>query len=82
MIKIKHENVIKHIDYVLEDETELYNEDWNSEIYKNGLKDGKNTNLEYKPVYNYQIENIDISKLVENSNEWLYALEIVGFEVI
>ena len=82
MIKIKHENVIKHIDYVLEDETELYNEDWNTEVYRNRSKDGKNTNLEYKPVYKYQIENIDISKLEENSDEWLDAVEIIGFEVI
>lgn len=82
MLKIISSNINKDIDYVLEDKTYLFCEDWNGEIYRKGVKNGVNTNCEYKPVYKYQIENIDISKLEENSDEWLDAIKIVGFEVI
>ena len=46
------------VDYVLEDGTELYETDWNGEIYGNGWKDGKDTNITYKPVYNHEDEII------------------------
>ena len=82
MLKIISNNINKDIAYVLEDRTYLFCEDWNGEIYRNGVKNSVNTNCEYKPVYKYQIENIDISKLEENSHEWFDAIKIVGFEVI
>ena len=89
MLLIKEKNVKNNlghnIDYVLENGVELYDSDWNGEIYKNGYirkngDDGENTNEVYKPVFRFQYENIDIDKLEENSDEWNYAFEILGFE--
>ena len=83
MLLVKNQNVKKvnsYADYELEDGTLLFEQDWNGELYGNGLKKSKNTNCEYKPVYRYQIENIDIDNLEENSEEWNKAFEIVGFE--
>lgn len=85
MLLIKEKNV-KHVsstaDYELEDGTLLFEEDWNGEIYGNGWKDGKDTNIEYKPVYRFQIDKVDLNNLEENSDEWLYEYEILGFEEI
>ena len=85
MIKIKERN-IKYVnsiaDYQLEDGTLLFEKDWNGEIYGNGFKDNKHTNLEYKPVYRFQLDNVDLNNLEENSDEWNYESEIVGFEEI
>lgn len=68
MIKIKREVCKKNsVDFILEDGTELYTEDWNTEIYKNGFKNNKLTNLCYKPVFT-EIED--------------ECFEIIGFEVI
>lgn len=83
MIKIKNRNVkyvSSYADYELEDGTLLFNEDWNGEIYRNGWKNNKDTNNIYKPVYRFELENINIDKLEENSDAWLKAVEIVGFE--
>lgn len=82
MLNIISNNINKDIAYVLEDKTYLFCEDWNGENYRNGVKNGVNTNCKYKPVYKYQIENIDISKLEEKSDKWLNAVKIIGFEVI
>ena len=83
MLKIKERNV-KYVnsiaDYELEDGTLLFEEDWNGEIYRNGWKDEKDTNKEYKPVYRFQLDNVDLNNLEENSDEWNYESEIVGFE--
>lgn len=85
MLLIKEKNV-KHVsstaDYELEDGTLLFEEDWNGEIYGNGWKNEKDTNKEYKPVYRFQVDNIDLNNLKENSDEWLYKSEILGFEEI
>ena len=80
MLLIKEKNVSNSINYVLEDGTELYEVDWNGEIYSNGFKDGKDTNCTYKPVYRFQVENIDLDTLEENSKEYDEASEIIGFE--
>lgn len=85
MLKIRNRNVehvSSHADYELEDGTLLFEMDWNGEIYGNGWKDGKDTNCEYRPIYRFELENIDINSLEENSDEWLKAIEIVGFEEI
>lgn len=79
MLKIKEKNV-KNADYELEDGTLLFEMDWNTEIYRNGFKDGKDTNCEYKPIYRFQIENINLDSLEENSEDWYKATEIIGFE--
>lgn len=70
------------VDYELENGILLYSIDWNGELYGNGFNpDNKeNTNCEYKPVYKYQLDNIDISEVEENSEEWYKLTEIVGFE--
>ena len=85
MLLIKNQNVdyvSSKADYELEDGTLLFEEGWNGEIYRNGRKDKKDTNKEYKPVYRFQVDNVDINNLEENSDEWLYETEIIGFEEI
>lgn len=85
MLLIKNENidyVSSKADYELEDGTLLFEQDWNGEIYRNGWKNEKNTNCEYQPVYRFQIDDINLDNLEENSNEWNKANEIVGFEEI
>lgn len=67
MKKIKRYGTIEQIDYVLEDGTELFTMDWNGEIYTNGLKELKDTNKRYRPIYN---------KI--NDDEY----EVIGFEEI
>lgn len=85
MLLIKGENV-KYVsstaDYELEDGTLLFEEDWNGEIYRNGWKNERDTNKEYKPVYRFQLDNVDLNNLEENSDEWNYESEIVGFEEV
>lgn len=83
MLKIKNRSVkhiSSHADYELEDGTLLFEQDWNGEIYGNGLKNEKDTNKEYRPVYRFEVDNVDIDTLEENSDEWNSAMEIVGFE--
>ncbi len=84
MLLIKHKgtkNSLGHyIDYVLEDDTELYDSNWNGEIYTNGSKEGKDTNKTYKPVYRFEALNVDINNIEENSNEWHHLTEIIGFK--
>lgn len=85
MLLIKNKNVkyvSSYADYELEDGTLLFEQDWNGEIYRNGFKDAKDTNYEYRPVYKFQVDNINIDDLEENSEEWNKALEIIGFEKI
>ena len=68
MLLIKSENVdyiSSKADYELEDGTLLFEEDWNGEIYRNGWKDEKDTNKEYKPVYRFQLDNVDLNNLEE-----------------
>ena len=85
MIKVKNVNVSFNgsiFDYELENGLLLHNNDWNLEIYSEALnsKTGEIIKNEYKPIYKYEEENIDISTLEENSAEWNNALEIIGFE--
>lgn len=86
MLLIKEENVKNElenmVDYVLENGVELYDTDWNGEIYRNGYlrKEEKNTNCTYKPIFKFDLENIDISTIEENSKTWNNLTEIVGFE--
>lgn len=84
MLLIKDTHVMhvsSYADYELEDGTLLFEQDWNGELYRNGWKDEKDTNYEYVPVYRFQLDNIDINNIEENSDEWLEAVEIVGFEI-
>ena len=85
MILIKNRNVeyvSSYADFELDDGTLLFEQDWNGEIYCNGWKNEKDTNCEYKPVYKFEIDNINLDDLEENSDEWNSANEIVGFEVL
>lgn len=75
------------IDYILENGVELYEIDWNGEVYGHGVVNRKNVNRKnneymYKPVYRYEIDNINLNDLEENSDEWCRAYEIIGFEQI
>lgn len=84
ILLIKEQNVkyvSSYADYELEDGTLLFEQDWNGELYRNGWKDEKDTNYEYVPVYKFQLDNIDINNIKENSDEWLEAVEIVGFKI-
>ena len=80
MINIKNENIKVNgheFDYQLENGDLLHASEWNGEKYiieKNGRE------FEYKPVYRYELENIDLDTLEENSDEWENAVQIVGFE--
>ncbi len=85
MIKVKNINVNFNgsiFDYELENGLLLHSSNWNTELYSEALdsKTGKIIKNEYKPIYKYEEENIDISILEENSEEWNNALEIIGFE--
>ena len=85
MLLIKEKNVeyvSSYADYELEDGTLLFNEDWNGEVYRNGWKDNKDTNCQYRPVYKFELDNINLDELEENSDAWDEAVEIVGFEEI
>lgn len=85
MLLVKRDHVkyvSSYADYELEDGTLLFEQDWNGEVYGNGWKDGKDTNCEYKPVYKFQIDNINLDDLEENSDAWNEAIEIIGFEEI
>ena len=82
MLLIKEKSSKNNIDYVLENGVELYTMDWNGEIYRNGYlrAKNKNTNCTYRPVFRYNLENVDISTVEENSEYWCELVEIVGFE--
>ena len=85
MLLIKGRNVeyvSSYADYELEDGTLLFNEDWNGEVYRNGWKDNKDTNCQYRPVYKFELDNINLDELEENSDAWDEAVEIVGFEEV
>lgn len=70
------------IDYILENDVGLYSIDWNGEKYINGFNIEKNkiTNKTYTPIRKFEVENIDISDIEENSEEWFELMEIAGFE--
>lgn len=53
MIKIKNVVFNRGIDYILEDETYLYEMDWNTSCYRQGYdyKKGKDIKHEFYPVY-------------------------------
>lgn len=38
--------------------------------------------FEIRPVYRFEIEEIDFEMLEENSPEWDWAMEIVDFEIV
>lgn len=85
MLLIKRSNFERMnniVDYELENGILLYEMDWNTEVYTNGYdpEEEKETNVSYKPVYRFEIDNIDINNLEENSDEWNTACEIIGFE--
>ncbi len=68
MIAVKNTNVYS-ADFELEDGTLLFEKDWNGIVYRNGWKDEKNTNIKYKPIYKYVIDNINLEDIEENSDE-------------
>jgi hypothetical protein len=84
MLKILKKHKDNLADYELENGILLFEEDWNTEIYRNGYDTINNcdSNKEYKPVYRFEIENIDLEEIEENSEEWYRATEIVGFEEV
>lgn len=87
MLLIKNENferVGHKVDYELENGVLLYEIDWNGEIYRNGFDpiNEKDTNKSYKPVYRFEIDNINLDELEENSDEWYRACEIIAFKEI
>lgn len=64
---------------------------WNGEVYCKCTEcldskgfDLKNPEEEYvfKPVYKFEIENINLDEIEENSEQWCKATEIIGFEEI
>lgn len=67
MLKIVRSVFENGLDYVLENDVELYDMDWNGEIYCNGFKDDRDTDLRYKPIYK------------ENAKD---DFELLGFEEI
>jgi len=80
MLNIKAKNVerVGHMfDYELEDGTLLHDSEWNGEKYITGRGQ---TETEYRPVYRFEAEKTDINALVENSEEWDRAVEIIGFK--
>lgn len=81
MIRIS-EKTYQIEDYILENGIALYGSDWNGELYKEGwdIKNRCVVKKEYKPVYRFETDNIDINKLEENSDEWIKADEVVGFK--
>lgn len=38
--------------------------------------------FEIRPIHRFEIEEIDLEALEENSPEWDYAMEIVDFEIV
>lgn len=86
MLIVKEKNY-KYIDgiiadYRLENDILLFEKDWNGEVYKRGLnlKNKQIINDEFKPIYVFDVENVDISEIEENSNEWYRLTEIIGFK--
>lgn len=73
--------VSSYADYKLENGVLLFDMDWNGEIYRNGFDSisEKETNIEYKPVYRFQIDNIDTESEEYEKNSDYYN-EIIGFE--
>lgn len=87
MLLIKKENFerVNHlVDYELENGVLLYEEDWNTEVYTNGYdpENEKETNKCYKPIHKFEIDNINLDDLEENSDAWNNACEIVGFKEV
>lgn len=41
-----------------------------------------NEEYTFTPIYKFQIENIDLDTLEENSDEWLNAIEIIDFDIL
>lgn len=69
-------------DYELENGILLFSGDWNGECYREGysINDKGCINHEFVPVYRYQYDNIDISEVEENSDEYFNLTEIIGFD--
>lgn len=85
MIKIINRNfkrVDSWVDYELENGILLYEEDWNGEIYRTGYdeKKEKDSQYSYRPIFKYEIENLDICEIEENTDEWYDAMTVIGFE--
>lgn len=85
MLQIKN-TYVKYVnsfaDFQLEDGTLLFEKDWNGIVYRNGWKNEQNTNNEYKPIYKYEKEGIDLYTLEENSDEWDSAMKVIGFDIL
>ena len=62
---------------------------WNGEKYLSCWECGGAYNMDaisesdisIKPIYRYDIENINLNVVDENSDEWEYACEIVDYQV-
>lgn len=56
----------------------LHENEWNGENYS--VKQDSVENV-YTPIYRFNEKNIDLEAIEENSDEWDYAVEIIGFEI-
>ena len=73
--------------YELNDGRRVAMNDWNGEEYsdcwetcgENDMK-VKKDGLVFKPVYRFEVEDIDLDQIEENSDEWFKAVEVVDFE--
>ena len=76
MIAIKERNPLRmgsYFDYELENGELLHSSEWNGESYTTDT--GR-----YTPVHRFDVEDIDLEAIEENSPEWDRAVEIIGFE--
>lgn len=72
--------------YELNDGRRVAMDGWNGEVYGDCWEVGgeydtkvKKDGLVFKPVHRFEVENIDLDEIEENSDEWENALEIVDF---
>lgn len=72
--------------YELDDGRRVAMDGWNGEVYGDCWEVGgeqdmdvKQDGLVFKPVHRFEVENIDLDEIEENSDEWENALEIVDF---
>lgn len=73
--------------YKLDDGRCVAMNDWNGEVYGDCWEvcgeqdmDVKQDGLVFKPVHRFEVENINLDQIEENSAEWERALEIINFK--